>query len=443
MNKMAEPSICVDEEEKAAIRTKEEEVRLVSRADIISFAEAIVSLTGKEHNDLNDWLEALGIEPLSHISSMITFPRWHLSSLSYYFKELIGDAEVLDFDGRGKRDIPTYKVTELTRGNSLSMLVEGYAAVEYKGKPLALEIDYGSYACYITALHDKDNKEIAMALLKEIEAKVKNMEFLRGEKFRVTSAHEIKFFDFKTVLRDKIVLSDKIWNILDKNFFFVLENKDKLLENNMDWKRGILISGPPGTGKTLFGSHLCTILDDITVLWVTSRSIGAVSDVEKLFEMARMLSPTIVFIEDLDFFAASRETHGISFVLCEFLQQLDGISPNEGVFVVGTTNDPLALDKAIASRPSRFDVRIEFPYPENGERERLYGLFLRDADVDYSKLSDKSSKLSCTHIKEICIRGLIEIMRNPEKSLEVSIIEAIQEIRDEEMSKPAPQHLVS
>lgn len=86
----------------------------------------------------------------------------------------------------------------------------------------------------------------------------------------------------------------------------------------------------------------------------------------------------------------------------------DGLSPNDGIFVVATTNKPGILDQAITSRPARFDVKIKFELPTYEERMKMYKLFLESRKgINYEKLARRSTGMTGAYIKETCVRGIL------------------------------------
>jgi len=72
---------------------------------------------------------------------------------------------------------------------------------------------------------------------------------------------------------------------------------------------------------------------------------------QDVFDKARQLSPCVVVFEDLDSLITDRNR---SF----FLNQLDGLSGNDGLLIIGTTNHFERLDPALSTRPSRFDRKL-------------------------------------------------------------------------------------
>lgn len=423
--------------------TYKEEPRIqetISEEVIMKFAQTLLHLTGE--NDKAVFFIKHGVDYNNYVSSRIIFSRWKQAYVSLTYNKAINGHDFIHFDGTRRR-APQYEVIEYKRGVSELLPKMGYSWVNYEDKEFVISIDYGQTTCYIDLYHNKVDEGAAKKLLITLEHEINSLNYLKGEKLLLDTYNRITFFNFKPVNRDALILSPNIWDSIEKNLYIYLKDKEAIQRKDLEWKRGILIYGAPGTGKTLLGRHLCTILENITVLWVTPKCVSDSGDVEKLFEMARALAPTIVFIEDLDFFASDRNERGFHPILGELLTQLDGISSNDGVFVIGTTNDQYALDRAISSRPSRFDVRLEIGCPETKEREQLFNLFLNDCDVDYLKLAARSDKFSAAHIKEACTRGKITTIKNPNESLERAILTSIDEIREEELNKPPPSNNLS
>jgi len=418
----------------------EESSERIEKSEIIRFAKTLLSLV--KDNQKRDWFEERGIRYEDHRKNNVTVSRWQQGFLALVFRELTNGNEFIEFLDE-VRGTPTYEMMEYKRGVSDSLPVEGYSWTKTKDATIILEIDYSGYNCWINAYHNLEDHDEATALLQKIKKDVESMDLLRGEKLLITSGNRIKFFHFKHTTREHLVLPEKIWTTLEKNLFFFLEEEELLKKNKLEWRRGILIWGPPGTGKTLLGKYLCSNLDDVTILWVTPKCVRNSEDVEKLFDMGRILAPTIIFIEDLDFFAADRDQHGLHPILGELLTQLDGISSNDGVFVVGTTNNQRILDKAIASRPSRFDVRMEIGLPELQERIRLFTLFLGTRKIEnYSLLATRSNEFSAAHVKEACVRGILSMLGGA-TDLEKCVLAGIDELREEELNRPPPTGPIS
>jgi len=158
--------------------------------------------------------------------------------------------------------------------------------------------------------------------------------------------------------------------------------------------RGVLLVGPPGTGKTLMARAIAgeagvpfyfasgSEFDEMFV------GVGA-SRIRKLFETAKENAPAIVFIDELDAVGGKRSVDDQSrysrMTLNQLLIELDGFDQDQGVIVVGATNFPDVLDKALV-RPGRFDTRVTIPKPDVKGRTEILTLYIKpelcDPDVN-------------------------------------------------------------
>ena len=160
-----------------------------------------------------------------------------------------------------------------------------------------------------------------------------------------------------------------------------LHNPQKYTAIGAKLPKGALLVGSPGTGKTLLAKAVAGEAgvpffsisgSDFVEMFV---GVGA-SRVRDLFKEAAKVAPCIIFIDEIDTIGKSRD--GGRFggndereqTLNQLLAELDGFDPSKGVIVLGATNRPEVLDKALL-RPGRFDRRITIDKPNlAGEVER-------------------------------------------------------------------------
>lgn len=174
-----------------------------------------------------------------------------------------------------------------------------------------------------------------------------------------------------------IILKPRIKDAIRQNTVSVLKHMDSLASLNLCPNRNTLLISPPGMAKTsVFRAISHELEDQMTRIWCTGKSIEYAEHVTALFAAARSLAPCILFIEDMDLFGRDRASALTpSHVLNEFLACLDGAQENFGVVVVASTNDFSCMDEALVNRPGRFDVKIEIPFPDDGERHAMLASF--------------------------------------------------------------------
>jgi AAA+ superfamily predicted ATPase len=149
--------------------------------------------------------------------------------------------------------------------------------------------------------------------------------------------------------------------------------------------RGVLLYGPPGTGKTMLARALAresgARFIHVRATDIVSKWYGeAERKLQQAFDWARRERPAVMFFDELDAIARSREdaheaTHRM---VSTFLENLDGLAGIEGVIVLGATNRPEAVDEAL-TRPGRFDRLVEVPLPTPEGRRAIFEVHMNAA----------------------------------------------------------------
>ncbi len=165
--------------------------------------------------------------------------------------------------------------------------------------------------------------------------------------------------------------------------------------------RGVLLVGPPGTGKTLLAKAVAGEAgvpffsisgSDFVEMYV---GVGA-SRVRDLFDSARRVPASIIFIDEIDAVGRHRGA-GLGGghdereqTLNQLLVEMDGFGTNSGVIVIAATNRPDILDPALL-RPGRFDRRVTVSYPDMKGREEILRVHCRnkplEGTVDLEKIA--------------------------------------------------------
>ncbi|HEV2827675.1 MAG TPA: ATP-dependent zinc metalloprotease FtsH [Pyrinomonadaceae bacterium] len=162
--------------------------------------------------------------------------------------------------------------------------------------------------------------------------------------------------------------------------------------------RGILLYGPPGTGKTLLAraaageAGVPFLLASGSSFQEKFAGVGA-SRVRRLFTEGKKLSPCIIFIDEIDALGRQRgrgndsATADQDQTLNQLLIEMDGFDQSSSIVVIGSTNRPDVLDRAL-TRPGRFDREIAVNLPDVRGREAILRVHARkmelDSDLDLS-----------------------------------------------------------
>ena len=231
----------------------------------------------------------------------------------------------------------------------------------------------------------------------------------------------------KITLEDVAGLDDAKKEIFE--FIDFIKHREKYLQIGARLPRGALLYGPPGTGKTLLAKAIageCNISfisvagPDFSELYI---GIGA-SRVRSLFAKARAKAPCVIFIDEIDALARTRDNkhshHDKDNTLNRLLIELDGFTDNDNIIVFAATNRLEILDKALL-RPGRFDRKIEFTLPEKNDRKKIFEYYLSKIDteenIDSELLAKQSFGFSGADIANICNEACILAIRNDQENI--------------------------
>ena len=173
-----------------------------------------------------------------------------------------------------------------------------------------------------------------------------------------------------------------------------LKNPEKFGKLGAGIPKGVLLGGPPGTGKTLLAKAVAGEAG-VPFLKVSGSQfvellvgVGA-ARVRELFDKARSLKPSIIFIDEIDSIARARSTNGSmgggnderEQTLNQILIEMDGFESDSGIVVMAATNRIDILDPAI-KRAGRFDRQIMISNPTLKERQAILKVHAKGKKID-------------------------------------------------------------
>ena len=210
-----------------------------------------------------------------------------------------------------------------------------------------------------------------------------------------------------------------------------LHNPQKYTAIGARLPKGALLVGSPGTGKTLLAKAVAGEANvpffsisgsDFVEMFV---GVGA-SRVRDLFKEAAKVAPCIIFIDEIDTIGKSRD--GGRFggndereqTLNQLLAELDGFDPSKGVIVLGATNRPEVLDKALL-RPGRFDRRITVDRPNLAGRLATLQVHTRNIrlaeDVNLDKIAQATAGCVGADLANLVNEAALRAVRKGRKAV--------------------------
>jgi transitional endoplasmic reticulum ATPase len=188
--------------------------------------------------------------------------------------------------------------------------------------------------------------------------------------------------------------------------------------------KGFLLYGPPGTGKTLLAkaaareseaNFIATKSSDLLSKWYGESE----QQIARLFNRARQVAPTIIFIDELDSLVPARggglgEPQVTERVVNTILAEMDGLEELQNVVVIGATNRPTLIDPALL-RPGRFDELIYVGTPDTAGRRRILAIHTRGMpladDVDLESIAQRTDRFTGADLEDLVRRAGLTALR--------------------------------
>ena len=257
---------------------------------------------------------------------------------------------------------------------------------------------------------------------------------------------KIKFKDVAGVKEAK----EELLEIVD-----FLKNPKKFIDIGARIPKGVILMGPPGSGKTLLARAVAGEAN-VPFFFLSGSEfvemfvgVGA-SRVRDLFKMAKKVSPSIIFIDEIDAVARHRGA-GIGRgndereqTLNQILVEMDGFETTEKVIIMAATNRPDVLDQALL-RPGRFDRRVVLDMPDMKDREEILKIHGRGKpfaeDVNLKLVAERTPGFSGADLANLMNEASILTAR--ENRLKVSQFDLIRSVEKVMLGPERKSHILS
>ncbi len=187
---------------------------------------------------------------------------------------------------------------------------------------------------------------------------------------------------------DKLVLNQDQKDEMEK-MVKAIQFKDYLKRIGLIEVGKLLFVGPPGTGKTSTARAMSAKLKlpflEVRLSMITDQYLGETAkNIDRVFDLAKKMSPCILFIDEFDFMAKTRssdENAALKRAVNSLLKAIDEISlVKHGVLLIGATNHPQLLDSAAWRR---FDDILDFPLPDQEMRQEILDIIVSEIEGQF------------------------------------------------------------
>ncbi|PIR58864.1 MAG: cell division protein FtsH [Candidatus Pacebacteria bacterium CG10_big_fil_rev_8_21_14_0_10_56_10] len=243
-----------------------------------------------------------------------------------------------------------------------------------------------------------------------------------------------------------------------------LKNPKKYTKVGARTPKGVLLVGPSGTGKTLLAR---AVAGEANVQFLSIAGsefmemlvgVGA-SRARDLFQTAKKLAPSIIFIDEVDAIGRMRGQGSMGGhdereqTLNQILVEMDGFTQNDNVVVMAATNRGDMLDPALV-RPGRFDRRVMVNLPDLEERKFILKIHAKGKpftdEVNWDRVAKRTVGFSGADLENMLNEAAIGVAREnrsqvtmediEEASLKVKLGPSKKRLRDDYERKMTAYH---
>lgn len=270
----------------------------------------------------------------------------------------------------------------------------------------------GKYKMVLQAIHKLPDQSEIEVFYRYSRALEYRMEYVAMMEEEIKSK-----FSKKAPGIDEVILDDDVKHDIIQVIDFI-NKAEKYIDIGAEIPRGFLLYGDPGCGKSLIAKAIakecgCNF-QQYTGGEMSNKYVGTgPNKIKEIFANAREQAPTIIFIDEVDALCISRKDDSNNEdlkTLTQLLSEMDGMNDNEGVFVIGATNQLHLLDDAVL-REGRFSRKVEIKKPSRDNRVKMFELYINklkhEDDLDVNLYADLTDNCNGAKISSICNEAAI------------------------------------
>ncbi len=252
---------------------------------------------------------------------------------------------------------------------------------------------------------------------------------------------------------DSVIGLEKIKKYMRDNVVLAIKNPELFKKYGKKLGVGLLLYGPPGVGKTFVINAVAgeaganVIIAQINQI-VDMYTGNTEKNLHAIFEQARGAAPCIIVFDEVDALGVKRggggggggESSSLRLAVNQFLVEMNGVESNpEGIFVMGTTNQPWDIDPAL-KRSGRFSDSLYIKPPNYKDRKELFKFYTKNKqreNLDYDRLSRITMGYSPADIDRICDKAAMRPLlheHETKKERKLSMGDMLAILRDKDLS---------